>query len=217
MTKFGALAVALFAAVVALIVASSARWPAPTPAPPRRPEPVIVVVDAGHGGHDPGAIVHGVQEKRIALELALRVSELAGEEPWIEILLTRSGDYYVDLRERVGMAEREGAAMYISIHANANASTTICGAETWVHESVRPGDVSWKLAEVIQRNLVNATGATDRGVLRQPLYLRHTDLPAVLVEVGYLTCPREHQLLQNPEYKERIAEGIWRGIVEFVR
>jgi len=213
MTKFGALAVALFAAVVALIVASSSHWP--IPAPPLPPERVLVVVDAGHGGHDPGAIVHGVQEKHVALELALRVSELAAEVPGIEILLTRSGDYYVDLRERVRLAEREGATMYISIHANANASSSICGVETWVHDSVRRGEPSWQLAEIVQRNLVEATGGTDRGVLRQPLYLRHTHLPAVLVEVGYLTCPREHQLLQSPEYKERIAQGILKGIIEF--
>ncbi|MFO8034878.1 MAG: N-acetylmuramoyl-L-alanine amidase [Candidatus Bipolaricaulota bacterium] len=215
MTKLGVLAVALFAAMVALLVASSVTWPPPSP--PIRPRATVVVVDAGHGGHDPGAVVAGIEEKDVDLALALQVFELAEADPRLEVVLTRTGDYYVDLRERVRLAEKEGAALYLSIHANANASPNLCGVETWVHEDVRPGDRSWQLAEDMQAAVVAATGGADRGVLRQPLYLRHTYLPAALVEVGYLTCPQERVLLLDRSYRERIAEGIFEGILEFLR
>ncbi len=214
MSKLGVLAVAVFAALVALIVASSVPWP--PLGDPVSPRAVVVVIDAGHGGHDPGAVVAGIEEKDVVLYLALRVLALAEAEPRVQVLLTRSGDYYVDLRDRVRLAEEVDAVLYLSIHANANHSSNICGVETWVHDAVRPGESSWELAERVQAAVVSTTGAADRGVLRQPLYLRHTDLPAALVEVGYLTCPQERTLLLDREYRERIAIGIVQGILDFV-
>ncbi len=215
MTKFGVFAVAVFAALVALIVASSVPWPTVEHPPPPR-DAVVVVVDAGHGGHDPGAVVQGVLEKDIALDITLRVFALAELHPRLHIVLTRSTDRYVELEDRVKLAEEVGAALYLSIHANANRSTSICGVETWVHTDVSRGDPSWGLAAVMQRAVVRATGAADRGVLQQPLYLRHTHLPAALVEVGYMTCPQELSLLQERAYQERIAQGVFQGILDFV-
>ncbi len=214
MTKLGVLAAALFAALVALIVASSVPWP--TAERPLPSDAVVVVVDAGHGGHDPGAVVQGVLEKDIALDITLLVFALGEAHPRLHIVLTRSSDTYVELTDRVKLAEEVGAALYLSIHANANHSTSICGVETWVHTDVRRGDPSWRLAEVMQRAVVRATGAANRGVLRQPLYLRHTHLPAALVEVGYMTCPQELPLLLDAAYQERIAQGIFQGILDFV-
>ncbi len=218
MTKLGVLAVALFAALLALLVASSVPWSPPDV--PVSPRPIVVVVDAGHGGHDPGAVVAGIEEKNVAFAIALRVFALAEAEPGLHVVLTRFGDYYVELVERVRLADESGAALYLSIHANANAnanaSANICGVETWVHDTVHSTEESWQLAEVVQRAVVKATGAPDRGVLRQPLYLRHTDLPAALVEVGYLTCPEEQQMLLDRAYQERIAVGILRGIIDFL-
>lgn len=176
----------------------------------------VVVIDAGHGGKDPGAIVDGVQEKDINLAIALRMAVLAQDHPRLRIVLTRSSDRYVDLRERVLLADQVGAALYLSIHANYNSDPKICGVETLVDDSRAPTDLSFALAEVVQAAVCAETGAQDRGVYAQRLYMRHTELPAVLVEVGYLSCPSEQKKLLDPVYQERIARGILRGILAFL-
>ncbi|MBC7221694.1 N-acetylmuramoyl-L-alanine amidase [Candidatus Bipolaricaulota bacterium] len=177
-----------------------------------RPE-ILVVVDAGHGGHDPGAVVAGVQEKDINLALALLVQRKA-RGTGIRVVLTRTTDVYVDLVERVRMAEAIGAVLYVSIHANYHRDPKICGVETWVDTGAHAE--SLRLAESLQRAVVLATGAADRGVRRQTLYLRHTKLPAALVEVGYLSCPAEREKLLDQAYQERIAEGIVQGILNYL-
>ncbi len=174
---------------------------------------VVVVVDAGHGGPDPGAMVAGIQEKDLNLALALLVQEKA-KTIGLRVVLTRTTDTYVDLVERVRMAEAVGAVLYVSIHANYHRDQRICGVETWVDTNA--GAESVRLAEALQRAVVLATGAQDRGVRRQTLYLRHTWLPAALVEVGYLSCPGERGKLLDPDYQERIAEGIVRGILAYL-
>jgi len=202
--KLGPLFIILFAAALVLVAVLSLR---PLPE-------IIVVVDAGHGGHDPGAVVSGVQEKDLNLTLALLVARKAQGIRGLKVVLTRATDTYVDLVERVRMAEALGAALYLSIHANYHQDQRVCGIETWVDTNAGPE--SQRLAETIQRAVVSATGGADRGVRRQTLYLRHTFLPAALVEVGYLSCPSERKKLLDPAYQERIAEGILQGIQEFL-
>jgi len=177
---------------------------------------ITVVIDAGHGGEDPGAIVAGIQEKDISLSLALRAFTLAQGAPGLRVILTRTSDRYVDLVERVRFAERVGARLYLSIHANACSDPRICGVETYVDDSRPEGDPSWALAQAVQAAVCAATGAPDRGVRTQRLYMRHTGLPAVLVEVGYLTCPAERRLLVEPGYQQKIAQGILQGVLDFL-
>ncbi len=178
---------------------------------------VRVVIDAGHGGQDPGAIVTGVQEKGINLALALRVAALAKNNPHLEILLTRDTDRFLTLEERLAMAHRSGAALYVSIHSNSFPQTTRCGVETLVDTSRSPGDACYALAAAIQREVVKATGAKDLGVREQALYLRSAKIPAVLVEVGHLSCPSERQKLVDPAYQDKIAQGVLAGILAFIR
>lgn len=176
---------------------------------------VVVVVDPGHGGRDPGATVAGVEEKDLVLGIALTLKLLSEGGP-VEVVLTRSSDRYVELKERVAFAERIGAALYVSIHANACDSPDVRGIETYVDSSRPPSDPSWRLAEEIQRALCRRTGAPDRGVRTQKLYLRHTRLPAVLVEVGYLTNSLERERLLDPAYRRLVAQGILEGIISFL-
>ncbi|MCR4391663.1 MAG: N-acetylmuramoyl-L-alanine amidase [Candidatus Acetothermia bacterium] len=184
--------------------------------PLTRPGAVVVVVDAGHGDHDSGAVVAGVKEKDVNLAIALHLFALARWEPRLEVVLTRASDRYVELKDRVGLADQVGAALYLSIHANASADKGICGVETWVDSTRRPDDPSFRLAAEVQQALVRATGATDRGVRSQPLYLSRTKLPAVLVEVGYLTCPEERDRLTSSLYQGKVARGILQGILAFL-
>jgi N-acetylmuramoyl-L-alanine amidase len=202
--RIGPLFILLFAATLALVALLSVR---PVPE-------ILVVVDAGHGGHDPGAVVSGVREKDLNLTLALLVARKAQGVRGLRVVLTRSTDTYVDLVERVKMAEALGAALYLSIHANYHRDPKVCGIETWVDTNAGPE--SQRLAECVQRAVVSAVGGADRGVRRQTLYLRHTSLPAALVEVGFLSCPAERKKLLDPAYQERIAEGILQGIREFL-
>jgi N-acetylmuramoyl-L-alanine amidase len=202
--RIGPLFILLFAATLALVALLSVR---PVPE-------ILVVVDAGHGGHDPGAEVSGVREKDLNLTLALLVARKAQGVRGLRVVLTRSTDTYVDLVERVKMAEALGSALYLSIHANYHRDPKVCGIETWVDTNA--GQESQRLAECVQRAVVSAVGGADRGVRRQTLYLRHTSLPAALVEVGFLSCPSERKKLLDPVYQERIAEGILQGIREFL-
>lgn len=204
MDELGPLVVVLLVAAIAFVALLSL---VPTP------EMALVVIDAGHGGSDPGAVVAGIQEKDINLALAKLVQEKA-KGTGLRVILTRTTDVYVDLVERVRMAEAVGAVLYISIHANYHRDPKVCGVETWVDTNATAE--SLRLAEALQRSLVLATGAQDRGVRRQTLYLRHTRLPAALVEVGYLSCPGEREKLVDPDYQKRIAEGIIRGILAYL-
>jgi len=175
----------------------------------------LVVIDPGHGGRDPGATVAGVEEKDVNLAIAVRVKELSAGGP-VEVVLTRSSDRYVGLVERLRFAESLGAALYLSIHANACSDPRVRGVETYVDNTRSRGDPSWRLARLVQEAVCRRTGAPDRGVRTQLLYLRHTRLPAVLVETGYLTNPGERARLLDPAYRERIARGILEGIKAFL-
>ncbi|MEN3009595.1 MAG: N-acetylmuramoyl-L-alanine amidase [Candidatus Bipolaricaulaceae bacterium] len=205
MDRWALFLVLLFAASLALVALVSP--------PQEKAAAVVVALDAGHGGHDPGAVVAGVREKDINLALALLVQAKA-QGKGLRVVLTRSTDVYVELRERVRRAESVGARLYVSLHANYHRDARVCGVETWV--DTHAGEESLRLAECLQRAVVAATGAADRGVLRQPLYLRHTTLPAALVEVGYLSCPAERAKLLQPDYCERVAEGIVQGILDYL-
>ena len=213
MAKLGILFLALG---VWLLVFALSGGDGALPDMPPMPPLFTVVVDAGHGGRDPGAVVAGVKEKDVVLAIALRVFSLARGHPQLRVVLTRTADYYVDLVDRVRLAEEVGAALYVSIHANFFFDPSVCGVETLVDDSRPPGDPSWRLARILQGTVCAATGARDRGVRSQRLYLRHTYLPAVLVEVGFLSCPAERAKLVAPWYQEKIARGILQGILEFL-
>jgi N-acetylmuramoyl-L-alanine amidase len=90
-----------------------------------------IVIDPGHGGHDPGATGRGVTEASIVLDIALRLEKLLSNVPGVEVILTRRSDEFVGLQERTAIANREGADLFLSIHANANASAQARGVETY--------------------------------------------------------------------------------------
>src|SRR5262252_11148163 len=89
-----------------------------------------IVIDPGHGGHDPGAMGNGVSEAELVLDVALRLEQLLRKLPGTEVVLTRRTDEFVSLPERTAMANREGADLFLSIHANASEDTTARGVET---------------------------------------------------------------------------------------
>jgi N-acetylmuramoyl-L-alanine amidase len=90
-----------------------------------------IVIDPGHGGRDPGASGHGLRESELTLDIALRLEQLLADEPGVEVVLTRRTNVYVPLEERTAIANREGADLFLSIHANASRNTAAHGVETY--------------------------------------------------------------------------------------
>jgi len=190
---------------------------------PRAPE--LVVVDAGHGGKDPGATgFGGLREKQNTLTSAQLLQILAWDDPEVRIVLTRHSDRFIPLRERIALANRLGAALYLSIHANAfPRSSRVRGTETLVAQSSsRSGRLArhdLELAQSLQRQLqaqLGDAGLSDRGVHEQRLYLRWAQMPAALVETGFITNPAEAQKLETFWYQLKIAKALLDGIKAYL-
>ena len=218
MKKIALVAVILVAVVVVILVATRghrdrASDAVATPAQPA----VVVVLDPAHGGRDPGTKAEGVQEKDLVLAIANRVSAIAAvERPDIKVVLTRASDVEAASEERLLVATREGAGMYLSLHVNAFDKTTVYGAETWVDSSRTAADPSWTLARSVQKAIVASAGVRDRGVKSQDLYLRRLSIPAASTQVGFLTSPEERAKLLDPAYQDLLARGILQGISDYV-
>ncbi len=171
-----------------------------------------VVLDAGHGGSDPGAIsVTKKKEKDFNLAVVLKVQQLLQNDPNINLVLTRESDTYPTLPDRVKIAENVGANIFISVHANSG-SATASGVETYYTRAA-----SRDLANVMHKHLVQASGLADRKVRTQSLHVtRETTMPAVLLECGYLSNKNDDALLATDEYRNKVAQGIVDGIKEYL-
>ncbi len=170
-----------------------------------------VVIDAGHGGHDSGEHPPGRQaEKDLALDTALRLQPLL-REAGLKTVLTRSDDTFVELDDRVAIADRYGPdAILVSIHYNASPSSGPRGIETYFYRTDSLG-----LATRVQRNILSETGQLNHGVIRRVLRLTHNPQePSILCECGYLTNSYDYSLATTDSYRQRVAEGIADGIVE---
>ena len=176
---------------------------------------VVVVVDPAHGGSDSGAASGEALEKDITLAIATRMAAFASEYPGLGIVLTRDSDRDPSPSERIGTAEREGAAAYIALHVNTYSSTAGSGIETIVDVGHAAGDSDWSLALAVERAVVKATSARDRGVRAQGSQFGSLAIPAAAVYVGFITTPVEQARLVDPSYQERIARGILRGLAEY--
>ncbi|NNL86391.1 MAG: N-acetylmuramoyl-L-alanine amidase [Myxococcales bacterium] len=220
---------------------------------PKEPER-IVVVDPGHGGRDPGAIGIGRRKEK---DVTLAVSqELRRElqERGFRVIMTREDDRWLSLEERTAIAEGHGAALFVSVHANAAPNKRAHGIETYyldrasrrqtlrvaAHEngttparldalqktlaSLRVSEaaqVSSGLATNLHETLVHGMGVsagsvTDLGVKRGPFQVLFlTQIPAVLVEVGFLTHPGESKRLANPDYRRALGVHLARGVERY--
>lgn len=185
-----------------------------------RPEPAtgkVVVVDAGHGGKDPGTrgFKAGLQEKEVVLDLALRVAELLEQAGFIP-LLTRAEDSFVGLADRVRFANGRQADLFVSIHCNSmpvGKRGTRCGIEVYYYTPP-----SESLASAVQQALVEATRRPDNGVRRRGFYvIRYTAMPSILVEVGYLDHAVEGELLSTSDFRQTVAQGIVKGIQQYLQ
>ncbi|MEG5058716.1 N-acetylmuramoyl-L-alanine amidase [Microcoleus sp. A2-C5] len=175
---------------------------------------VVVAIDPGHGGRDPGAVgIQGIQEKEIVLDISYQVARLL-EQQGVQAVLTRTDDSEIDLEPRVSLAARVNATLFVSIHANSiNMSRPdISGIETYYFDSGQD------LARVIHASILDGTGATDRRVRQARFYvLRKSSMPSVLVEVGFVTGAEDAAKLSDPAYRSQMAASIARGILVYLQ
>lgn len=223
-----------------------------------------IVLDAGHGGHDSGAVgPGGLMEKELVLDVTRRVAKLVEERLGIKVLLSRDSDQFIALKDRTSFANKQRADLFVSIHANAHTSSGHEGVETYFLsseatdivarqtaalensvvqlEKPAPGArgngrqdmlraILWdlaqseflfessRLAEVVQDSMTQSLRIPNRGVKQAGFYvLGGAAMPAVLIEIGFVTNPREERRLRESRYRDDIARAIFSGIVEYKR
>lgn len=171
-----------------------------------------ICLDAGHGGKDPGACAGGVPEKDIALSVAKLIGgKLAGHT----VVYTRSADSYVALPDRTDYANRNNADILVSIHCNSAASEKANGVEVYTHTS--QSDRSVAAASAIYKKLLAASGMAGRGIMAANFHvLRASAMPAVLVELGFVSNTADRAKLTNPAWQEQAAAAIAAGIMEAI-
>ncbi len=235
-----------------------AQAPPPAPAPTAlAPEGrrQVVVLDAGHGGRDPGTVSPWAREKEVVLAVTLEVADRL-RAAGVEVILTRDRDEFLTLQERSNYATTD-QNLFVSIHANAAANPAARGIETWVFgrpldprlvsQAIREnggGDVgaartaeaaesaniagdilretqlnySMNLAQRVQARLVERTGAVDRGVRQNLFYvLRNSRIPAILIEVGFVSNYDEGHRLMQRDYQHTLADAIADGLLDFLQ
>ncbi len=218
----------------------------------------LIVLDAGHGGHDPGARgPNGVQEKDVVLDVTRRAARMIEDGLGIKVVLTRSTDVFVPLRERTNFANKQRADLFVSIHANAHPRSVSEGVETYFLSSeatdnearqiaaIENGVVQlespqsrqktdllksilWDmaqsefqqessfLAETVQDSMTQSLRLVNRGVKQAGFYvLGGAAMPAILIEIGFLTNPKEERKLASGGHREAIARAIYASLAEY--
>ncbi|WP_110111966.1 N-acetylmuramoyl-L-alanine amidase [Bacillus sp. CGMCC 1.16541] len=190
--------------------------PTPNPSLPVSSEVLkgeTIVLDAGHGGKDPGAVANGISEKDVTMDVIYHVEKKL-RAAGATVIMTRSNDTYPTLGDRVDIANKNKADLFISVHVNA-ASPDAQGAETYYDSSRNPrSQEGKKLAEEIQRQLVSLVGMKDRKVKSAGFQvIKYTNMPSVLVELGFVTNKEDAKKLASQ--RELYAQAIVNGILAY--
>lgn len=208
----------------------------------------VIVLDPGHGGDDVGAVgPTGLEERDVALEVALRFRALLEQGLGCQVILTRETNESVPLTSRTGVANHHKADLFFSIHTNAHFGGVLEGFTSYIFRpgkngrvapaaadrirrvgEVSHGGISWNsvqiphlarstlLATLIQTNIAQSGLARDRGISERPsLLLAGADMPAVLVEIGFITNYEEELKLKSGAYLERIAEVLFQSTKDY--
>jgi N-acetylmuramoyl-L-alanine amidase len=206
-------------------IRSSLRHPEPayTPRPPQRqPAPErhaprrlgTVVLDAGHGGRDPGAIaVTGMYEKTVNLSVVRRAAGMLRQRG-VEVLMTRSDDRFIPLEKRADIANDAGADLFVSVHADSAGNELAQGYTLYLARAA--SDDAERAADCLLTQYA-AMPTSSRGIRRADYrVLVRTSCPAVLVELGYLSNVDEARRLGEPAYRQQLAEALCAGVVAYL-
>lgn len=216
-----------------------------------------IVIDAGHGGKDAGAVANGVREKDVVLAVAKKLGQYIEENLDVEVTYTRTDDRFIELRDRGRIANEAGGKLFISIHANSARNRSAYGTETFFlgpykteearrvmekenrvvqmesnpehYEQMNEATLirqtlahssfvrnSEELADIIEHQFAERVGRQSRGVKQAPFYvLWSASMPAVLVELGFLTNPREASFLASEQGQTYLASAIFRAVRDY--
>lgn len=177
----------------------------------------VIVVDAGHGGRAVGATKLGISEKDINLAIVLELKKLLDEDENIGVYYTRINDTNPTLDQRVALANRVEADLFISVHNNASSKgilTNEQGTQVLYSQSDTSQLSSKRLAQICLENVVDATGSNNMGLLRgdEIRIVRNSEVPVALIEAGFMSNREELELLNTQEYQQLVAEGIYEAI-----
>ncbi|MEC1377420.1 N-acetylmuramoyl-L-alanine amidase [Heyndrickxia oleronia] len=193
------------------------------PTDPQDPTPPVtgkhvITIDAGHGGKDPGSSGNGLVEKDITLAVSLKVQKKL-EAAGIKVVMTRTGDTYPTLQQRINIGVNAKADTFVSIHANKFGSESANGTESYYNTkaALSPrAEASKQLATFIQKRLVKALGTTDRGVKTADYQvITYNPLPAALIELGFLSNKSDASKLGSDNYQNLAAQAIVDGIKDY--
>lgn len=222
-----------------------------------RVRPYTIVIDAGHGGKDPGSIGKtGLREKKVVLDISRRLEKNLKQEGF-NVAMTRREDKFISLAKRTEFTSRSRADLFISVHANSSPVRSVNGVEVFSHRALGKKEKqedqrrknhnllfsrlamkrnypvleetlsdmlyrykqsrSWIAASYVVKGVSREVRARDRGTKKSSFFvLRNTLIPAVLVEVGFLSNRREEKLLKASSYRQKIADALTRSIVKYV-
>jgi N-acetylmuramoyl-L-alanine amidase len=188
-----------------------------------------VVIDAGHGGKDPGAIgVNGLQEKDVNLDIALKLRDDL-KQAGNEVVMTRVDDHFLSLGERVDLTNTQQADLFVSIHANSYSRPATRGTMVLYYDDAYPQEdypasnrmkaltsFSKSLAQGVLDSLVKQAGTVNQGLTPSAVYVtRMGSIPSILVETAFLSNAQDAAMLANDEFRKQLASGIAQGIATF--
>ncbi len=179
----------------------------------------IIVLDAGHGGKDPGAAHNNVLEKDLNFSILYTYSKTLFEQSDIKVYYTRETDVFITLNNRAKFSREVGADLFISLHMNASDYESAHGTEVFYSKSNNKkqasGLNSYRLADTLANNLSNSLGSRLRGVTKSDYYVvEHNSVPAVLIELGFITNKEECSNLASVAYQKKAAEAIYQSVIE---
>jgi N-acetylmuramoyl-L-alanine amidase len=177
----------------------------------------VILLDPGHGGHDPGAISStGKFEKHINLDVAFNLKEILNELG-ASVYMTRTNDTYITNKERGRMADKLGADILLSIHHNSLNNSNYFGLSTYYNTiNYKDPSYGYNLAEAVYLNAITVNGVYRDGILdRNYEVLRETNTPAALIEIGFMSNPKEEMNIHNISFQNTMAEKIADGIIDY--
>lgn len=175
--------------------------------------PPMVIIDAGHGGWEPGAGNGSINEKYITLAISLEVEKVLKEKN-IDYYMIRNDDTYISLEDRVKIANEKSCKLFVSIHNNSFTDT----AQSGILTTYNPNSPNGKEIAKIMQSKISNIGMKNRDVMPRPnLYvLRYTDMPSLLLEIGFISNKKDLKLLTDVSFQKKCAQQIVLGIEEIV-
>ncbi len=175
--------------------------------------PPAVIIDAGHGGWEPGAINGSIQEKDVTLDIALQVEKILIKKE-ISYLMIRNDDTYISLEDRVITANEKACKLYVSIHNNSFSDP----AQRGVLTAYNPFSESGKDIAKIMQSKIGDLCKRNRDIMPRPnlIVLRYTNMPAILVEIGFISNNQDLKLITDAEFQKKCANQIVLGIEDIL-